>query len=70
MNTDSTLQPRLAYSIAEACRIGCQSRTSVYAAIGRGELRARKRGRRTLILAHELERYLNGLPAVPARASV
>jgi excisionase family DNA binding protein len=54
----------LAYSIAEACSAARAGRTSLYQAIGSGALRAVKRGRRTLVLAQDLHRYLQGLPAV------
>ena len=47
----------LAYTIAEAC-----------AAARAGELRAVKRGRRTLILRDDLVRWLENLPAIKRAA--
>jgi len=44
----------LAYSIPAACAVA-----------RRGELRAVKRGRRTLILDSDLRQWLEGLPAIP-----
>jgi excisionase family DNA binding protein len=58
----------LAYSIAEACAAARTSRTSIYQAIKSGELIARKRGRRTVILFDDLRRWLNSLPAVTHKA--
>jgi excisionase family DNA binding protein len=55
---------QLAYSVAEACAVGSIGRTALYEAIGLGELRAVKRGRRTLILADDLLRFLESLPAL------
>jgi hypothetical protein len=50
------------FTIKEAVAESKTSRTALYSAIGRGELVARKRGKRTLILADELHRWLEGLP--------
>ena len=58
----------LAYSIAEACAVARAGRTALYQAIRTGALRAVKRGRRTLILADDLRRYLEALPAVEPKA--
>jgi excisionase family DNA binding protein len=58
----------LAFSVAEACSAARIGRTSLYQAIRAGELRALKRGRRTIILANDLRRYLESLPTLEAAA--
>lgn len=52
----------LAYSPNEAAKAIGHSRTRVYELIASGQLRAKKDGRRTVILHAELERYLAELP--------
>jgi excisionase family DNA binding protein len=52
----------LAYSVAQACEIANIGRTSIYEAISSRELVARKHGRRTVILADDLRRWLQNLP--------
>ena len=54
--------PKLAYSVEEFAEISGKGRTAVYAAIKAGHLKARKDGRRTLILHHDGMAYLEGLP--------
>jgi excisionase family DNA binding protein len=60
---------RVAYTISEVCESAGTSRTAVYDAIKRGELVARKRGRRTLVLVDDLKKWVDGLPKLSAPAS-
>ena len=52
----------LAYTIAEACAAARTGRTTLYAAIRRGDLVARKLGKKTLIMERELRRFIEELP--------
>ncbi len=54
--------PPIALSIPQAVAASARSRTDLYRALRTGELRAKKRGRATLILAGELQRWLEALP--------
>ncbi len=53
---------KMAYSIREVTENGGGSRSVVYEAIAAGRLKARKRGRSTVILAADLTEYLESLP--------
>ena len=53
---------KLAYTINETVDQGAGSRTVVYEAIKTGKLKAKKRGKRTVILAADLAQYLESLP--------
>ena len=57
---------QLAYTIPQAVEASAVSRTEIYRAAKRGELEFRKRGKRTLILADELIRWVQSLPTAQA----
>jgi excisionase family DNA binding protein len=56
----------LAYTVSEAANAAALGRTTVYAAIRRGELTARKAGRRTVVLHADLQDWLNTLAPITA----
>lgn len=53
-----------ALSISDACEMSGVGRTTIYAAIAEGRLKARKLGRRTLILRDDLTHFLVALPEI------
>jgi Helix-turn-helix domain len=55
---------QLALVISEVCAASRASRTVVYEAIRAGELVARKRGRRTIVLQEDLRRWLESMPKI------
>ena len=52
----------IAVTIPDAVKISGMSRSALYEALKRGDLTARKAGRRTLISFADLEAYLASLP--------
>lgn len=58
----------IAVTIPEAVKLSGMSRTSIYEALKRQDITARKAGRRTLISFRDLEAYLASLPTYQAGA--
>lgn len=63
MNDNSPNIQREGLSIAEACSVAGIGRTKIYQAISDGNLKARKCGKRTLILRQNLLEFLASLPS-------
>ena len=64
---------QLALTIEDAVKTSGLARSRIYELLGKGELEARKAGRRTLIMGDSLRTYLENLPsaviAPPKRAA-
>jgi hypothetical protein len=60
---------KLAFHIEEARAAGAGSRSEIYEALKRGDLKAKKRGRRTVILRDDLAAYLASLPDYEPQAA-
>jgi excisionase family DNA binding protein len=58
------METPLAYTIAEVCKLSKTGRTAVYTEIKSGALRAVKRGRRTLVRAEDLQKWMRNLPEI------
>ncbi len=58
----------IAVTIPDAVKLSGMSRTSIYEALKRRDITARKAGRRTLISFADLEAYLASLPTYQAGA--
>lgn len=62
------MQAPIAVTIPDAVKATGMSRSALYEAMKRGDLIARKAGRRTLISFADLEAYLASLPTFQAEA--
>lgn len=62
----AALSDRFAFSVTEAAILAAVGRSTVYESIKAGGLKARKAGRRTLILRDDLQAWLHGFPLVKA----
>jgi excisionase family DNA binding protein len=64
------MQNTLGHTIAQARARSGIGRTAIYELINTGQLPARKRGRRTLILAEDLQRCLQSLPSIKVKSEL
>ena len=62
MNENTPSLQREGLSVTEACAIAGIGRTKIYEAISSGALKARKFGKRRIILRSDLQAFLVGLP--------
>lgn len=62
------METPIALTIPNAVKVSGMSRTSIYEALKRGDITARKAGRRTLISFADLQAYLASLPEYRAGA--
>jgi excisionase family DNA binding protein len=67
---DIPIAAQAALSLVDAAKAASCSKPAIYRAIKRGELRAKKRGRRTLVLYSDLVSWLNALPDASLKADV
>lgn len=58
---------QLSFSIEETCAATGLGRTKIYALIRENKLKARKSGKRTLILKADLEEFLTNLETYPSQ---
>jgi hypothetical protein len=56
------ISPAVAFTVDEFCQRNDMSRTTFYALLKAGELKAKKRGSRTIVLASDELSWLSSLP--------
>jgi hypothetical protein len=64
VSPDAMIDGKLALGILDCARLFGVSRSSICVAIRNGDLRARKLGGRTIVLADDAREFLRSLPAV------
>jgi hypothetical protein len=62
------MKDKAAYILSDFCKVYSCSRSEAYREIRRGNLKAVKRGRNTIITAEAAEAWLKSLPALPSAA--
>jgi excisionase family DNA binding protein len=59
---------QLLYTIPQCCRLAAIGRTKFYELVARGEIPARKVGKKTLVAAVDLQRWAERLPAIEVKS--
>lgn len=67
---EMTPNQQLSYTVEEAAKASSMSRSRLYLAIGTGELRSFKAGRRRLITAEALREFIANLERESAKGAV
>ena len=57
-----TAIPKRAYSIPEVCQASSLGKSSIYAHIAAGRLKAKRVGRRTIVPAEALDEFIDSAP--------
>ncbi len=61
---------QISYTLKEVCDKARLGKTKLYEVINSGELKAKKWGNRTIILASDLEAFLSKLESYPVKTEV
>jgi excisionase family DNA binding protein len=64
LRPETTGRGRVAYSVAEVMKLAGLGHDTIYKQIHAGHLKARKVGRRTVVLASDLQTFLESLPVM------
>lgn len=69
MTSPTTNETRVAVTVAEAAKAATVSRSTIYAELAAGRIKARKLGRRTLVEVASLRDWVSALPAYEPKAA-
>ena len=61
---EQKIMQKLGYSIPEVVRLTSIGRSSIYEALASGRLKARKLGKRTIVLENDIADFLKALPSL------
>ncbi len=67
MNTSNNSVTPLLLTVADACKRSALSRSRLYLLLQSGEVRAKKLGKRCLIVTESLDSFVAAIPDAPVR---